>query len=123
MSKNKEQSAAYAASYFKKTSPELAEDLTSRPVDKVHDVADACLLAIMWLQEHCSMPILNSQPCPLPSGCPVSKALSFSYAKANVNGRPPPRHPTEDRRCAKLLLYSIMNWAGGGRVCAVSGVC
>lgn len=87
VSRNKKQSVDYAAAYFKRTSPELAQELTFRPVDEVHDVADACLLAIMWLEEHCSIPILSSQPCPLPSGCPVSKALALTYAKANVNCR------------------------------------
>jgi hypothetical protein len=87
VSNDKTQATAYASCYLKTKCPELAEELTSRPVDEVHDVADACLLAIMWLQEHCCIPILNSQPCPLPSGCPVSKALALTYAKVNVNGR------------------------------------
>ncbi len=84
---NKKQSVEYAAAFFERTSPELAQELTIRPVDEVHDVADACLLAIMWLEEHCSIPILSSQPRPLLSGCPVSMALALTYAKVNVNRR------------------------------------
>jgi len=87
VTKDKSQSVAYAAAYFADTSPELVQDLTGRPVGEVHDVADACLLAIMWLEEHCHIPILNSQPNPLPSGCAVSKTLALMYEAANVNGR------------------------------------
>ena len=85
--KNKEQSVSYAVAFLKDKCPALVEYFTNHPVDEVHDVADACLLAIMWLEEHFSMPILKSQPCPLPSGCPVSKALALTYAKVNVNSR------------------------------------
>ena len=87
VSKDKKQSVEYAAAFFERTGPELAQELTIRPVDEVHDVADACLLAIMWLEEHCSIPILSSQPRPSPSGCLVSKVLALTYAKVNVNRR------------------------------------
>jgi hypothetical protein len=87
VSKDKSKSIAYAAAYFANTSPKLVQDLTSRPVSDMHDVADACLLAIMWLEEHSHLPILNSQFYQVPSGCPVSETLAFMYRAANVNGR------------------------------------
>ena len=87
VSKDKNQSVRYAAAFFEWISPELARELTIRPVDEVHDVADACLLAIMWLEERCGIPILGSQPSPSPSGCPVSKTLALTYAKVDVNRR------------------------------------
>jgi hypothetical protein len=71
VSKDKSQSIAYASAYFADSSPELVQDLTNRPVGEMHDVADACLLAIMWLEEHHHLPILNSLPSPVPSGCPI----------------------------------------------------
>ena len=87
VSKDKKQSIAYAQTYFADISPELAHELVSRPVNEMHDVADACLLAIMWLEEHHRIPILNSTTNPQPSGCTVSGTLANMYEAANVNER------------------------------------
>lgn len=87
VSKDKRQSVAYAATYFANQNPALSQYLTDHPLEEVHDIADASLLHIMWLEEHCHMPILGSLPRPAPSGCSISKTLASIYQAVNVNDR------------------------------------
>ena len=87
VSKDKLQSVAYARDYFADICPELVQYLTYNSVGEVHDVADACLLVIMWLEEHFRIPILNSPLRPVPSDCNVSQTLAIMHETADVNGR------------------------------------
>jgi hypothetical protein len=86
MSKEKNQRIAYASAYVADTNQELVQHLTGLPVGEMHDVADACLLAIKWLEVHYHhLPVLHSLSHPVPSGCPVSEILACMYEAANVN--------------------------------------
>ena len=87
ITKDKRQSIAYAAEYFQEACSELSDFLQGHPVGQVHDIADACLLAIMWLQEQHSVPLPKSPPLAESSGCHVASTLASIYRAINVNGR------------------------------------
>ena len=73
---------AYAAFkfYFEEKCSALPEFLKGYPVDQVHDdIADACLLAIMRLQENHPIPSLNSLAVSAPSARPVARVLASMY--------------------------------------------